>query len=124
MAAISFTTLGFFDVLLVPPLVLMIGLRDVHAGLFSIGKRISRMRVVEYGTGKPATNSQALLRNSYYMALTFLMIPPIILVDLGTTTFFMLLIVIDVILISFGKDGRRIGDWLARTQVVQEAKGA
>lgn len=124
LAVISTITAGIFDMLLVPILLLMIGFRDVNAGLFSIAKRIGRMRVVEYGTGKPATNGQALLRNSYYMALTFLMIFPIILTDIAATMFFMLLVVIDVILISLSKEGRRIGDWLAETQVVQEARGA
>lgn len=122
LMVVSILTVGFADGIVVPFLFLMIAIRDVNAGLFSLAKRVGRMRVVEYGTGKPATNGQALMRNSYYLALTLCMAFPILPADVAAFSLFVLLVAVDLLLVVISRDGRRIGDLLAGTQVVHEAK--
>jgi len=94
----------------------LIVLRDCNAGLFSIAKRIGSMRVVHSQTGLPASNAQALLRNSYYLALLLIAILP--LVDLATSPMFTLFVFVDMVMIIANPKGRRIGDFLAGTQVI------
>lgn len=122
LSIVSFVTAGIFDVIPAAILFLMLAIRDANAGLFSLAKRIGKMRVVEYGTGKPASNGQALLRNSYYLVLIFLTAFPVIFTDMAASALFVFLVFIDVALIMITKEGRRIGDVIARTQVVHEAK--
>jgi uncharacterized RDD family membrane protein YckC len=124
MLAISALSLGTLDALIVPFLVLMIALRDVRSGLFSLGKRVAHMRVVQIGSGLPATNRQAVLRNSYYLVLVILMAFPLLPVDLGVASLFYSCVVIDVLMIVATRSGRRLGDLLARTQVVSQAEAA
>lgn len=122
MLTLSAISLGTLDALIVPFLVLMIALRDVRSGLFSVGKRVARMRVVQIGSGLPATNRQALVRNGYYVALVILMALPVLPADVGLATLFYTLVVVDVLMIVATRSGRRIGDLLARTQVVSQAE--
>jgi uncharacterized RDD family membrane protein YckC len=98
----------------------LIVLRDCNAGLFSIAKRIGSQRVVHAKTGMPASNTQALLRNSYYLGLLLIAILPF--VDLATSPTFTLLVFVDMVMIIANPKGRRLGDFLASTQVV-DARG-
>lgn len=124
LSVMSVVTAGILDALLAPLVVLVIAIRDVRSGLFSIGKRIAGLRVVQIGTGQPATNAQAVMRNSYYLGLTLLMMLPVIVLDGLAATLFGLCVVIDVLMIIATEDGRRLGDRLAGTQVVHQAKAA
>lgn len=99
----------------------LVVLRDFNAGAFNIAKRISRMRVVDKRTGRPASNLQALLRNGYYLALLLLsaFIPWI---DVITFPLFLTFVFLDLMMILASPQGRRLGDLIAATQVV-EAEG-
>lgn len=70
-------------------------LSDGLAGGQSLGKRLFRIAVVHAVTGRPCTFGQSLVRNATLSLLG----------------------IVDVLLI-FGRDRRRIGDYLARTRVV------
>jgi uncharacterized RDD family membrane protein YckC len=97
-------------------LVLLVVLRDFNAGAFSIAKRVSRMRVVDRQTRAPASNVQALIRNGYYLGLLVLTVFPFI--DIPVLFFFKLFIILDILMILSSPTGRRLGDLLASTQVV------
>lgn len=124
MVILSLVSFGFLDTLMVPLLLVLISLRDARAGLYSIGKRISKMRVVDARSGRAVDNLQAFKRNSYYLALTLLMLFPLIVSDVLAALLFVLCIGIDVGLILLSETGRRIGDRWANTQVVMQAKKA
>lgn len=117
VAALDATTGGILGLsaLIVAALII---LRDFNAGRFSISKRVSNMRVVDWRTGHTASNTQALLRNSYYFGLPFLaaFIP---LFDLVSSPLFMMFIMLDIMMILANHQGRRLGDFLAGTQVVE-----
>lgn len=98
-------------------LVGLIVLRDFNAGAFSIAKRVSNMKVVDWRSGQSATNTQALVRNSYYLGLLLLALLPM--VDLVTSPLFTFFIAVDVLMILANPKGRRLGDFLASTQVVE-----
>lgn len=117
MAVVSALTLGLLDILLVPFLALFIAVRDVRAGRYSLAKRIGNMRVVQVGTGLPASDRQALVRNSYYIVLALLMMMPIFL-DTFAATLFWGCVVVDTLMVVGSSHGRRMGDRLAGTQVV------
>jgi len=106
--------LGIFSLFLVG----LIFLRDFNGGAFSISKRVSRMRVVDYRTGQATSNTQALLRNSYYLVLPIIaaFIPYL---DTVTSILFMFFVGLDVMMILASPQGRRLGDLLAGTQVVE-----
>ncbi len=110
-------TLGFVTV---PLLLGMVGLRDTNAGALSIGKRVGGMRVVDRHSGQPASNGQAVVRNSYYLGLLVLMFIPMI--KFIFSTLFAMMVFIDVMMIVANPSGRRFGDILGGTQVVPEAR--
>jgi len=112
-----FASGGLFGILWVPLMLAMVGLRDLNAGTFSLGKRVGNMRVVDRRTALPASNSQALLRNSYYLVLVTLMLVPI--VKFVFEGFFFVLMITDAMMVIASPTGRRLGDHLAGTQVVQ-----
>jgi uncharacterized RDD family membrane protein YckC len=107
--------LGFSSLLLLA----LIVVRDCNAGAFSIAKRVSCMRVVKRRTGQPASNAQALLRNSNYLALLAVetVLPWLAIL---WTLFFVMFVALDVAMILASPRGRRLGDLLAGTQVVEE----
>ena len=114
LESISAGLLGLLFLLLMG----LIVMRDFNAGAFSIAKRISQMRVVNVKTGQSASNRQAIWRNSYYLGLALIgMIPwiggPV------ASFFFMMFIVLDIMMILANPRGRRLGDFLAGTQVVE-----
>lgn len=118
IAALDFFTgglLGLFSLFLV----VLIVLRDFNGGTFSIAKRVSQMRVVDLRTGRAASNGQALLRNGYYLALLIAALIPF--VDVLSSLFFTMFIFLDVMMIMASRRGRRLGDFMAGTQVVEEA---
>jgi uncharacterized RDD family membrane protein YckC len=51
------------------------------------------------------------------------MLFPILPLDLLAASLFKMLLALDLLMILFRKDGRRLGDLLAGTQVVAEARG-
>ncbi len=95
----------------------LIVLRDFNNGAFSIAKRVSQMRVVDWGTGRSPSNIQAFLRNSYYIGLLLLAVIPAI--DCIFASLFMLFITLDITMILASHQGRRLGDLLASTQVIE-----
>lgn len=113
---LDFLTAGVLGLLCLV-LVVLVVLRDFNAGSFSIAKRVSRMRVVDRRTGQSASNVQALLRNGYYLGLLLLMVLPW--VDAPVLFFFKLFIALDILMILSSPQGRRLGDLLAGTQVVE-----
>lgn len=98
----------------------LILLRDFNAGAFNIAKRVSHMRVVHWKSGQPASNFQCFLRNVYYIGLLPVAVVPVL--GLGPWFFFVLFVTIDIAIIIASPRGRRFGDFLAGTQVV-ERKG-
>jgi uncharacterized RDD family membrane protein YckC len=111
------TSLGIGGVLFLL-LVALIIMRDFNAGAYSIAKRVSHMRVVNLKTGQSASNSQAIFRNAYYLGLPVMAIIPVIGGPIALI-FFVLFIPLDVIMILASPQGRRLGDFLAGTQVVE-----
>lgn len=99
-------------------LIALIVLRDFNGGAFNIAKRVSSMRVVDLNTGRAASNFQALVRNGYYLLLlgVSLVLP---LVDLFTFALFLMFIFLDAMMILVSRYGRRLGDLMAGTQVVE-----
>ncbi len=116
---LDFLSLGLLGIL---SLVLgaLIVLRDCNAGAFNIAKRVTRMRVVDLRTGQPSSNLRGLVRNVYYLALALLavILPPGL--DILPWVLFLLFIGLDVMMIVASPKGRRLGDVLAGTQVIQE----
>lgn len=101
--------------------ILLIGLivmRDFNAGAFSVAKRVSQMRVVSVKTGQSASNRQAILRNSYYLGLPLIAMLPWIGGPVASF-FFMMFVAMDIMMILANPRGRRLGDFLASTQVVE-----
>lgn len=96
----------------------LIVMRDFNAGAYSIAKRISQMRVVNVKTGQSASNTQAVFRNSYYLGLSVIAMIPWIGGPVASF-FFMMFIAIDIMMILANPRGRRLGDFLAGTQVVE-----
>jgi uncharacterized RDD family membrane protein YckC len=99
-------------------LLFLIVMRDFNAGAFSIAKRISQMRVVNVKSGQSASNVQAILRNSYYLGLPLVAMIPLAGGPVASF-FFMTFVVMDVMMILANPRGRRLGDFLAGTQVVE-----
>jgi uncharacterized RDD family membrane protein YckC len=108
---------GLFGLLSIVVLVLIV-LRDFNAGAFSLSKRVSQMRVVTMSSGKSASNAQALIRNGYYLVLLALS-AALPWIDWITSILFMLFVILDVMMILASPKGRRLGDLLAGTQVVE-----
>jgi uncharacterized RDD family membrane protein YckC len=106
----SFGPLGLFL------LMLMIVLRDLNQGAFSIARRTSLTKLVDEQTGRPASNSQVIVRNSYYLLLLLLL--AFLPMSDCLIALILLFLVLDCVMIVAGPRGRRLGDILAGTQVV------
>lgn len=119
-SALGIFTGGILGFLWVPFMLVVVGIRDLNAGAFSLGKKIGHMRVLDLKTAQPASNYQALLRNSYYLTLIFLMIVPYL--KFAFEGIFLTLIIIDTLIVISSPTGRRIGDYMAGTQVVPVAR--
>jgi uncharacterized RDD family membrane protein YckC len=122
LCATVITVLDFVSVgvagLLALVLAALVVLRDCNAGALSIAKRVSQMRVVDRRTGRPASNLQGLVRNGYYIALLVVaaFIPWF---DAISWFLFLLFIGLDIAMILANPRGRRLGDLLAGTQVIE-----
>jgi len=91
--------------------------KDIDAGKYSIGKRVGSTRVVDSASGAPASTKQAILRNAPYIACWTVAILPDPFGSFGFMAVF-LFILVDLGLIVADPLGRRLGDRLAKTQVV------
>lgn len=98
-----------------------VGLRDVNAGAFSLGKRLARLRVVDRRTGLVPSNLQAVLRNVYYLLLLLTMSVPGA-TGCASSAILYPSILIDLAVLAKSPGGMRLGDHLAGTQVVQVEK--
>ena len=112
----GFFTGGLLGLVWVPLVFVLVALRDLNGGAFSPGKRVGNLRVVDLRSARPASNFQALARNGYYLGLVLLMIVPLL--KYLVQGFFFLFLVVDVMMIVASPGGRRLGDYLAGTQVV------
>jgi len=110
---------GLLALIWVPIMLAMVGLRDLKAGAWSLGKRVGDMRVVDLKTAQRASNLQGFLRNSYYLVLVALMLIPI--VKFLFTFLFVAFVVMDTLMVLTSPVGRRFGDIIAGTQVVPMA---
>jgi hypothetical protein len=94
--------------------------KDTAGGRRSLGKRLGTMQVVDAATGRQATNSQAVIRNSYFIVASLIaMIPGI---EVLGWALFATAAGIDSALIFHDGGGRRMGDHLAGTQVVPDTR--
>jgi len=109
----SFGLIGVLSLILVA----LVVLRDFNAGAFSVAKRVSGMRVVDRRSGQAGSNVQALVRNSYYLGLLLLTVLPLI--DIPLLVAFKFFIGLDILMIVVSPRGRRLGDILAGTQVIE-----
>ena len=97
-------------------LALMWGLKDLNGGAWSLSKRLTSTRVVDRATGEIPSNGRLVLRNSYYLVLCLLSALPIL--EWATLGLVGLVMVVDLLIMVATPDNRRIGDFLANTQVV------
>lgn len=99
-------------------LVTLLVLRDFNGGTFSISRRVSGTQIVDQRTGRRASNIQTVLRNVYYIAplAIALVLPMAAFLALFAAALFL---VIDLVMILVSRHGRRLGDFLAGTQVVE-----
>jgi len=90
--------------------------KDRKGGVLSLSKHFSGLRVVDAETGAVPTDKQAFLRNSMYVVGWILAVLP------GVEVFGWSLLVfggvIDMLLVLFDPEGRRIGDRIAGTRVI------
>lgn len=103
---------------IVLPLLLcaVVAIRDLRGGMYSLSKRLAGLRLVDAKTGLAASNAQGFARNSYFIVLLLLMALPA--VEFFAAVPFKMLVVIDGLLVMVNPAGRRLGDFLAGTQVV------
>jgi hypothetical protein len=95
---------------------LYVATRDISGGRFHVGKRLARVRVVDAATGLVPTHGQAVLRNApYILGWLIAVIPGLELVGWGLL---LLSALVDVGLVLADPLGRRLGDRLARTKVI------
>ena len=91
--------------------------KDLDSGKYSIGKRVGSTQVIDTETGGAASTKQAILRNAPYIACWTLAILPDPFGSFGFMAVF-LFILVDLGLIIADPQGRRLGDRIAKTQVV------
>ncbi len=97
-------------------LAILWGLKDLNGGAWSLSKRLTSTRVVDRATGEIPGNGRLVLRNSYYLVLCLLSALPIL--EWATLGLVGLVMVVDLLIMVATPDNRRIGDFLANTQVV------
>lgn len=98
----------------------LLAARDLRGGAYSLSKRLAGQRVVDARTGVASTTAQALGRNSYYLVLLLVMALPGF--EFLAVWPFKMLVAIDVLLVLVNPAGRRLGDFIAGTQVVAERR--
>ncbi len=92
------------------------GTKDLDGGKYSLGKQIGRFRVLRRADLEVIDFKDALRRNSYYVALFLLAAIPCI--PAADVVLVLVAIGIDALVITASPDGRRLGDFIADTQVV------
>ncbi len=118
--AMSFT-LGISGALTSLLAAIYMGVKDLDGGRFSFGKRAVGTRVVDATTLQRASNAKCFLRNLPWVLFWALAIVPVI-GDFIGWSLLGLMAMIDVGLIIATPTGRRLGDFLAGTQVVPEER--
>lgn len=94
----------------------VVAIRDLRGGMYSLSKRLAGLRLVDAKTGLAASNAQGLARNSYFIVLLLVMAVPV--VEFIAPLPFKMLVAIDGLLVLVNPAGRRLGDFLAGTQVI------
>ena len=114
------TALGYVTALIakliLPVLAIYWGVRDLNGGRYSPGKLLGQFRVVDITSGQIADTKQCLLRNSYYVLLIILAALPFW--DFFNMFLVTLVMCIDLLVMIASPTNRRIGDLIAKTQVV------
>jgi uncharacterized RDD family membrane protein YckC len=80
----------------------------------SIGKKLIRIRVVSSADGAPCSFRESILRNSTFAAGYLLLVVPWI-----GWIFFLVVAAIEFVLVLGSDNGRRLGDELAKTTVLE-----
>lgn len=112
-------TLGLSSMLASLLNALYMGAKDMDGGRYGMGRWFGGTRLVDAETGKPATNKQALLRNSYLiLGWAGAILPD----PIGTLFFGLvgLMMMLDLGMAVMDPEGRRLGDHLARTKVAAD----
>ena len=92
------------------------GAKDMDGGKWSLSKRLTVTRVVDRTTGEVPTPGRLVARNSYYLVLCLLSAIPM--VEWATLSLVCLVMLVDLVVMVATPDSRRIGDFIANTQVV------
>ena len=89
---------------------------DIDGGKWSLSKRLTVTRVVDRETGEIPSRGRLVMRNSYYLILCLLSAIPLI--EWATLSLVVTVMFIDLIVMVATPDSRRIGDFIANTQVI------
>lgn len=107
-----------WNILSNPGLLLGILYLLISDGVFkgkSIGKKLMRIRVINYETGKPGDFRDSVLRNILLATSLFLLKIPIIGWLLVLSVY-----VLEFLIIIGDNESKRLGDYLAKTAVIEE----
>ncbi len=97
------------------------GVKDLDGGRYSFGKRAVGTRVVDVKTLGRASTGKAILRNLPWVLAWLIAVIPVVGDSIGLPLIG-LMALLDVGLIAATPTGRRLGDFLAGTQVVPEER--
>lgn len=114
-SALAPFTLALTEILCVL-LALYWGAKDIDGGKWSLSKRLTVTRVVDRATGEIPSRGRLVMRNSYYLILCLLSAIPLI--EWATLSLVVTVMFIDLIVMVATPDSRRIGDFIANTQVI------
>ena len=92
------------------------GAKDLDGGKWSLSKRLTVTRVVDRATGEVPPPGRLVARNSYYLVLCLLCAVPI--VEWASLVLVSGVMLLDLIVMVATPDSRRLGDFIANTQVV------
>lgn len=97
-------------------LAILWGVKDLGGGAYSLSKVLTRTRVVDKITGEMPSPDRLILRNSYYLVLCLCSAIPF--VEWATLSIVAIVMMVDLLVMISSPDNRRIGDFIAGTQVV------
>ena len=92
------------------------GVKDIEGGKWSLSKRLTVTRVVDRTTGEVPAPGRLVARNSYYLVLCLLSAIPM--VEWASLALVCGVMLLDLAVMVATPDSRRIGDFIANTQVV------
>jgi len=92
------------------------GAKDIDGGKWSLSKRLTVTRVVDRATGEVPSAGRLVARNSYYLVLCLLSAIPM--VEWASLALVVGVMLLDLLVMVATPDSRRIGDFIANTQVV------